>query len=252
MLGLAIDSANQSASAALWSSADSGSSIDSPWFTGLAFEALLAFEVLAPERGKADQLISGIERLLQEQGLDYRDLDVIAANRGPGSFTGIRSAVALARGLALAAELPVIGVTSHEALAASLERADGRATMIVQDARRGEVYAQSFAADGQPLAKIEAKAPALVADQLETGAWRLAGSGAVFVAKNLTGDLDVEIIEAPPVDASMVMLAATVRLSRGETPASGFGLQPLYVRVPDAVPPTPLIPPTKPATEARA
>lgn len=230
MLGLAIDSADRIASAALWRSG-----VDSGSFT------LLAFEALPPETAKADQLISVIERLLQEQRLDYPALDVIAVNRGPGSFTGIRSAIALARGLALAAGLPVLGVTSHEALMAGLERADGRATMVALDARRGEVYAQSFAAGGRPLGEIEAKAPALVADDLKTGAWRLAGSGARLVAEELAADLDVEILETPPIDAGMVMLAATARLAAGETPSPGFDLQPLYIRAPDAVPPTPLI-----------
>lgn len=125
---------------------------------------------------------------------------------------------------------------------AGLQRSDGRATMIALDARRGEVYAQAFAPNGDPLGgKIEAKAPALVADDLKTGAWRLAGSGAVLVSKELEGEFDVETIETPPVDAGMVMLAAIRRLSAGETPAPGFALRPLYVRAPDAVPPTPLV-----------
>ncbi|MGI9484859.1 MAG: tRNA (adenosine(37)-N6)-threonylcarbamoyltransferase complex dimerization subunit type 1 TsaB, partial [Geminicoccaceae bacterium] len=196
---------------------------------------------LPPGTGMADQLILVVERLLGEQRLTYRDLDVIAVNRGPGSFTGIRSAVALARGLALAAGLPVLGVTSHEALAAGLEQADGRATMIALDARRSEVYAQAFAPDGHPGGDIETKAPASVAAMLSEGRWRIVGSGAALVSAELADDLDVETIETPPVDAGMVMLAAAARLSAGETPARGFTLQPLYVRAPDAVPPTPLI-----------
>lgn len=241
MLGLAIDSANRTASAALWSDADCGSDADRGASAGFGSLAVLAFEALPPETGKADQLISVIERLLREQALDYRDLDVIAVNRGPGSFTGIRSAVALARGLALAASLPVLGVTSHEALAASLQRSKGRTTMIALDARRGEVYAQAFTIDGHPLGAIEAKAPARIADDLKTGAWRLAGSGAALVAEELAGNLDVKTLATPLVDAGMVVLAAAIRLAAGDAPAPGFALQPLYVRAPDAVPPTPLI-----------
>ena len=165
---------------------------------GKSFE-LLAFEMLQPEAGKADQLITVVERLLSEQGLGYDDLDVIAVNRGPGSFTGIRSAVALGRGLALAAGLPVMAVTSHEALVAGLD-ADpaGRRLMIALDARRGEVYAQAVGADGRPLDEIEARTPAALADALEGGRWRIAGSGARLVLEVLDGGVDVEMIDAGP------------------------------------------------------
>lgn len=244
MLGLAIDSANQAASAALWTRGVEerrGSS-----FT------LLGSEEVPPEAGKADQLITAVERLLGEQGLGYGDLEVIAVNRGPGSFTGIRSAVALARGLALAADLPVMGVTSHEALAVVLD-ADpaGRPLVIAQDARRGEVYAQAFGADGRPSGEIEAKAPAALADTLEGGRWRIAGSGAHLVLEVLDDSVVVEMIDAGPLNAEAVALAAALRLSAGEGAASGFTLRPLYVRAPDAVPPAPLISATK-AVEALA
>ena len=235
MLGLAIDSADRTASAALWRLDDAVGRSD-----GAKRPDILAVDSLPPEMGKADQLILVIERLLTEQTLDYPDLDLIVVNRGPGSFTGIRSGVALARGLALAAGLPVLGVTSHEALLADLEPSSGRSTMIALDARRGEVYVQAFASDGHALGEIEAKVPALVVDDLKSGAWRVAGSGAVLVSDGLGDDPDVEVIETAPVDAGKVMRAAAARLSAGETPASGFTLQPLYIRDPDAVPPTPL------------
>ncbi|MGI9509868.1 MAG: tRNA (adenosine(37)-N6)-threonylcarbamoyltransferase complex dimerization subunit type 1 TsaB [Geminicoccaceae bacterium] len=233
MLGLAIDSANEVASAAIWTGdieAHDGSF------------SLLRIETLPPEVGKADQLITLVERMLGERKLDYRDLDVIAVNRGPGSFTGIRSAVALARGLALAADLPVLAVTSHEALMATLDDdPTGRPSMIAQDARRGEVYAQTFGADGRPRGEIEALAPAALADHLLTGGWRLAGSGAGLVVAALDDGADVEVIGSTALDAGAVALAAAKRLARGEMPVRGFELRPLYVRAPDAVPPAPLV-----------
>ncbi len=230
MLGLAIDSADRIASAALWRLAG-----------GDGF-ALTACDKLPPETGKPDQLITVVERLLGEQGLDYGDLGVIAVNRGPGSFTGIRSAVALARGLALSASLQVIGVTSHEALAAMLSTdEERRSTLIALDARRGEVYAQAFGPGGEALGEIEAHSPACAAANLGVGRWRLAGSGSCLVASALSGGGNVLPIETPPVDACAVALAAARRLSTGDAAVSGFELRPLYVRAPDAVPPAPLI-----------
>ncbi|MDH3659001.1 MAG: tRNA (adenosine(37)-N6)-threonylcarbamoyltransferase complex dimerization subunit type 1 TsaB [Alphaproteobacteria bacterium] len=262
MLGLAIDSADRTASAALWTD-DVEKRVDGSF-------APLVVEALPSEAGKADQLITVIERLLGEHGLGYGDLDVIAVNRGPGSFTGIRSAVALGRGLALAAGLPVLGVTSHQALAAVIGDDGGRhPLMIALDARRGEVYVQSFAADGRAISEIEAKAPVAVADGLGAGCWRLAGSGARLVLEHLSNAADVRpdaadvrpdaadvrpdaadvrpdaadvrLIEVQPIDAAAVAGAAAARLSAGEKPKGGFTLRPLYVRAPDAVPPAPLI-----------
>ena len=234
MLGLAIDSADRDASAALWTGGGEGCG-------GKPFE-LLAFETLSPEEGKADQLITVVERLLGEQGQGYDDLDVIAVNRGPGSFTGIRSAIALGRGLSLAADLPVMAVTSHEALAAGLDAdPSDRPLMIALDARRGEVYAQAFGVDRRPLVEIEAKTPGALAEALEGERWRIAGSGARLVLEVLDGGVDVEMIDLGPSTAGAVALAAATRLLRGEVLDRGFTLRPLYVRAPDAVPPAPLI-----------
>lgn len=236
MLGLAIDSANQTASAALWRSSGGGAQ----GFPGDC--TILSDGYLGTDEGKADQLINLIERLLAEQTLAYADLDLIAVNRGPGSFTGIRSAVALARGLALATELPVLGVTSHQAVAARLGRGeDGRPLLVALDARRGEVYAQTFAADGCPLSEIEAKPPHSVVAALQTGRWRLAGSGAHLVEAAADDESRFQQIETPPLDATAVVHAATARLAEGETPDRGFALRPLYARAPDAIPPAPLI-----------
>lgn len=233
MLGLAIESSGRIASAALWRSSTNG--VDN-----------LTDAALPPEMGKADQLITVVEQLLEHDGLRYADLDLIAVNRGPGSFTGIRSAVALARGLALATNLPVLDVTSHEALAARLFHEHGRVlgnapVLIALDARRGEVYAQQFSPLGNALGEIEARSPSIILGELNAGHWRLAGDGAPLIKQALDAHAKVEMIEMPPIDSAAVALAAAVRLSGGDVPYSGSRLKPLYVRAPDAVPPAPLV-----------
>lgn len=233
MLGLALESADRTASAALWRS-----DVEDVGWLGDA--------TLPSDAAKADQLITAVGQLLLEQGLSYADLDVIAVNRGPGSFTGIRSAVALGRGLALAAALPVIGVTSHEALAATLfhNRAHDQVDcplLVALDARRGEVYAQAFSADGHPISEIEARVPSDLAADLKTGCCRLSGHGAPLIMEALDGQAKVEMIESRSVDAIAVARAAAARLNAGDVPAAGATLRPLYIRAPDAVPPTPLV-----------
>jgi len=244
LLGLAIECADRAASAALWRS-NQGVTVSDD--NGKTAPCSVVDDVrLSPDDGKADQLIGQIERLLERQAVGYGDLDVIAINRGPGSFTGIRSGVALARGLALAADLPVIGISTHEALAARLERdAAERPVQIVLDARRGEVYAQGFYADGTPSNAIEARTPAAVAADLRTGSWRLAGPGAGLITERLDAAAKVEMIDMRPTDAAAVAYAAALRLSAGERPVKGFDLRPLYIRGPDAKPPKPLMAPTR-------
>ncbi|MCB1320003.1 MAG: tRNA (adenosine(37)-N6)-threonylcarbamoyltransferase complex dimerization subunit type 1 TsaB, partial [Leptospiraceae bacterium] len=97
---------------------------------------------------QAERLLPLIEALLQQESIKYRDLDAVAVSIGPGSFTGIRIGLAAARGLALAADIPLIGVTTLEAAVhAALNRHGGkgiRRIAALLDARRGQCYAQHF------------------------------------------------------------------------------------------------------------
>ena len=92
------------------------------------------------EKGQAERLMPLLEELLREAGLGWSDLTRLAVGTGPGNFTGVRIAVAAARGLALGLGIPAIGITRLEALAYGLPRP----ITVVEDARRGEVYVLGF------------------------------------------------------------------------------------------------------------
>ena len=92
------------------------------------------------EKGQAERLVPLLEEVLAEAGLVWGDLKAIAVGTGPGNFTGIRIAVAAARGLALALGVPAIGVARLEALAYGRPRP----LTVRIDAKRGQVYAQDF------------------------------------------------------------------------------------------------------------
>lgn len=96
------------------------------------------------EKGQAERLIPLLEELLAEGGIGWSDLKAIAVGTGPGNFTGVRIAVAAARGLALGLGIPSVGVTRLEALAYGLPRP----LMVIEDAKRGQVYVQLFTPDG--------------------------------------------------------------------------------------------------------
>ena len=101
------------------------------------------FENMA--KGQAERLFPMLEEMLAEARLGWRDLDVIGVGIGPGNFTGIRVAVAAARGLALSLGIPAIGIAATEAAAFGLPRP----CRVVLPGRRGEVVWQDFGTAGQ-------------------------------------------------------------------------------------------------------
>ncbi|MEJ2434853.1 MAG: tRNA (adenosine(37)-N6)-threonylcarbamoyltransferase complex dimerization subunit type 1 TsaB, partial [Pseudolabrys sp.] len=98
--------------------------------------AIVAHESLAMQRGHAEALMPLIARVMERAKLKFSDLYRIAVTAGPGSFTGLRVGTAAARGLGLAAEKPVVGVTTLAAFAAPLIAADDSTPVVAAvDAR---------------------------------------------------------------------------------------------------------------------
>jgi tRNA threonylcarbamoyladenosine biosynthesis protein TsaB len=226
---LALESSADSCSVALWNA------------TAPAPEAQIAFDRSDRPRGQADRLVQMAEATRRQAGLDYRDLHAIAVNHGPGSFTGVRSAVSAARGFALAASLPVLPVSGLEALAGLVEPPADALVMAAIDARRGQVYAQTFAPGLQPLAEPRALSPAQVAEEIGDRRCVLAGSGAPLVAAALPGPARATVAQLE-LDARAIARRAAQRLAAGELPPPGFAVRPLYLREPDVRPPAPLFP----------
>ena len=97
---------------------------------------------MAPRR-HAELVLPMAESLLSEAGIARNQLDAIAVGRGPGAFTGVRLAISVAQGLALALDLPVLPISSLAALAMQAP-SNGAAVLAAIDARRGEIYAGTF------------------------------------------------------------------------------------------------------------
>ena len=93
----------------------------------------------------SSRLIPEIQALMQEAGLDFKDLDCIAFGAGPGAFTGLRASCAVAQGLGFAAGVSLAPISTLHAIAVQLHQAMGAARITAAlDARMGEVYWQRF------------------------------------------------------------------------------------------------------------
>lgn len=98
----------------------------------------------------AERLASMIDDALAAAGWTKASLHRLGVGMGPGSFTGVRVGIAFAQGIALGLGIPLIGVGSLEAMARAARPHDGP-TVALLDARRGEVFAAAYAADGSEL-----------------------------------------------------------------------------------------------------
>ena len=133
---------------------------------------------IAPRR-HAELILPMIESLLAEAGLARAQLDGIAVGRGPGAFTGVRLAIAVAQGLALALDIPVVPVSSLAALAQDAPDA-GVAILAVIDARMGEVYAGAFRRGANGLVEAVNEETVGQANALtlpQSPQWNVVGSG---------------------------------------------------------------------------
>ncbi len=147
-------------------------------------KTLRAEEVLPMQRGHAEALMPLIGRVMDKFAGGFEALDRIAVTTGHGSFTGLRVGISAARGLALAAAKPVVGVSTLSAYAAPLVNENTDSPIIVAiDARHDHVYCQAFSGNGATLIK-----PAVVSVDEAIRAARLGSSRLAANAAKILSD----------------------------------------------------------------
>lgn len=215
---LAIDTALEACSAAVLDTAQGG---------------ILASESVAMARGHAEALMPLVARVMHDAMLDFSDLDRIAVTVGPGSFTGLRVGVAAARGIAVAAGKPAVGLTTLAAFAAPYIAADDETPLIaVIDARNDQVYMQLFGTGGRPLTEPRLAPLRDAVRAASSGPARIVGSAAAMVASAWPANER----RPPVVDAARAPVIDWVA-HLGAAAAQALALpKPLYLRAPDAQP----------------
>ncbi|PLX38065.1 MAG: tRNA (adenosine(37)-N6)-threonylcarbamoyltransferase complex dimerization subunit type 1 TsaB [Hyphomicrobiales bacterium] len=182
-------------------------------------------------RGHAERLMDMIGAVLADAELGFAELDRVVVTVGPGSFTGVRVGVAMARGLGLVLEKPVIGVTTLAAIAHEVRNQyPSTPVAAVLDAKRGELYGQIFSGK-RALCPPVAESAAAFAERLPNEIM-LIGSAAPMVAE-AAGQIGHTATVLSHIGAPTA--AAVARLGR-EMPATDVPPSPLYLRPPDAKP----------------
>jgi tRNA threonylcarbamoyladenosine biosynthesis protein TsaB len=194
---------------------------------------LLAQESLPMKRGHAEALMPLIARVMQSAQLAFTALDRIAVTSGPGSFTGLRVGISAARGLALAAGKPAVGLTTLSAYAAAIVSQNRPAPVISTiDARHDHVYFQIVAGDGSQLVrpKVAGIDEAIAASRF--GAPHLVGNAAKILAERWPKDAPQPIAVDPQAAPDITWVAW---LGAAADPDAAPA-RPFYLRAPDAKP----------------
>ncbi|ANV98956.1 tRNA (adenosine(37)-N6)-threonylcarbamoyltransferase complex dimerization subunit type 1 TsaB [Bradyrhizobium icense] len=219
MLILAIDTALDACAAAVLDTSAGG---------------VIAQESQAMKRGHAEALMPLIARVMKASGIAFAALDRVAATTGPGSFTGLRVGLSAARGIALAAGKPVVGVTTLTAFAAPIVSESSEHPVIsAVDARHEHVYFQMLGGDGSSLIKATVAPIAEAVAASRFGAPHLVGNAAKILADRWPADAPPPFKidqQAAPDIAWVAWLGAAVNPE--SSPA-----RPYYLRAPDAKPP---------------
>jgi len=217
---LAIDASAGACSAALWRR-----------------DAVVASRYAAMERGHAEALMPMIVATVADAAESLRSLDAVAVTVGPGAFTGIRIGLATARGIGLAAGIPVVGITTFAAVAAALAPVPPDSAVIVLiDSKRGDVFAQRFSSDLEPIGPPTVLPPVAAAQFLPAGPVLLTGDGIDLVRPHLAAarpDAEYTHEGRGPDAVHVAPLAARLIAAGGGLPPV-----PLYLREPDVRMPT--------------
>lgn len=194
---------------------------------------LIAQESQAMKRGHAEALMPLIGRVIAASGAAFTSLGRIVVTTGPGSFTGLRVGLSAARGIALAANIPVVGVTTLTAYAAPVVSQNLEPPVVSAiDARHDHVYLQVVSGNGSALVRPRVTPITEALNAWRFGAPHIVGNAATLLAErwpsHAVPPVKVDPQSAPDI-AWVGWLGAAV--SPNTAPA-----RPFYLRAPDAKP----------------
>lgn len=209
---------------------------------GSVLAEITTHSIAASPRAKmathSTNLVPAIEKLISDVKLEISDCDLLAVGLGPGSFTGVRVAIATMKGYALALRKPIIGVSSMDALAlANKERLpSGCSTLaVVVDAGRGEVYCSAYAVLDRQFFKVNETAifgPEQLGARFLTPTFFIGPEVESWRAKleNVLGKR--ALVDAQPGHPSAALVGLLAEEKYSEQQMGDRDLEPIYLRQP--------------------
>jgi len=202
------------------------------------------------DRGQAEVLNAMMGDVMAKADTGFKALDRIGVTVGPGSFTGVRIGLAVARALGLGLGIPVVGVTTFAAFARAVPKEErvGRNMVIAVNGKRRDVFVQTFDEACNPISEPDTIA-SVANDALPSGQMLIAGDGSeilrnlLMASKDMAGEIENRIrfsSRITPPDAAHVaaMAAEMAEMDAPELTGKGASVRPLYIRPPDAALPT--------------
>ena len=188
----------------------------------------------AMARGHAEALMPMVQAVMAEARIAWADLELVAVTNGPGSFTGLRTGLAAARGIALAQGIPVAGVTTLEAVAAAAARTarpseQALPIFVAIETRRADLYVQRFNAGLAPETAAAALPPEQARGWVPVRGALIAGDGAWRLLDGADAALrgSVRIVETAQIPD--IADVAAIAVARADAPLPAM---PLYIHPP--------------------
>lgn len=204
-------------------------------------DKLIAEYTINHKRTHSQKIMPMIDTILKDCEIELKDLDYVAVAEGPGSFTGLRIGVSTAKGLAHALDIPVVGVSTLDALAFNMPFCHGLICPIL-DARRGQVYTAVYKWDQEMLYKVEEPMAVTIEELIEKLESRpekvvFFGDGILNNIDRLRKKLGERVVVSPqsirmPRAASIAQLA--LRKIQDKEIESFYKLAPQYLRKAEA------------------
>ncbi|MBO0346404.1 tRNA (adenosine(37)-N6)-threonylcarbamoyltransferase complex dimerization subunit type 1 TsaB [Roseibium sp. CAU 1637] len=213
---LAIDTALVNCAVAVWDS------------DGVGVPPVLFCETIG--RGHAERLTGMLGEAMAEASCAFSDLDRIAVTTGPGSFTGMRVGLSVARGFGLVLGKPVVGITTLAAMAKPfLGEVQTHPVFVSMEGKGEEIYCQLFGAEGVPRSPAEVRRLSELSETLPPET-RFVGASSRRVVEAVGASTDRILSEAACPDVADVARLGVLADPKQARPV------PLYLRPPDAAP----------------
>ncbi|MCB9981342.1 MAG: tRNA (adenosine(37)-N6)-threonylcarbamoyltransferase complex dimerization subunit type 1 TsaB [Rhodospirillales bacterium] len=178
-------------------------------------------------RGQAEHLVPFAQEVMEEVKLDYGALDAVLCTIGPGAFTGLRIGMSAARAFGLSLGIPVIGVTTLQAVAMNYVAEKGKSCSVILETKRSDFYIQDFDAQGCAVSEARAALAEVLVEVLPENSVLIGDGAERFINEIISLEHDIDFGYTLP---DMVMVAQVLQDRGLVDGVFAYDAQPVYLR----------------------